>query len=174
MKKILKNKKGFTLIELLAVIVVLAIIMVIATQQVNKTIQKSRANSFVESYQMMYKSVKGSAIQGNTAAEAESMLDYSDDYKVTVAVSGTEYRLAVCAQGATINIVEETKSDGTKEKVAKESGNASGKFSNMDLTTYYETKKDGTGGKSIITSNIGNNYRLTKHCITSSYNTSTD
>ena len=49
MKKMLKNKKGFTLIELLAVIVVLAIIMVIATQQVNKTIQDSRANSFISS-----------------------------------------------------------------------------------------------------------------------------
>ena len=169
MKKILKNKKGFTLIELLEVIVVLAIIMVIATQQVNKTIQKSRANSFVESYQMMYKSVKGSAIQGNTEAEAESMLDFSDDYHVKVAVSGTEYRLAVCAKGTSITT---TNNNGTT--VATESGSASGKFSNMNLTTYYETNKNVTTGKSKITSNIGKDYILINHCITSSYNTSTD
>ena len=48
MKKILTNKKGFTLIELLSVIVVLAIIMVIATQQVNSTIKKSRANTYAD------------------------------------------------------------------------------------------------------------------------------
>lgn len=46
----MKDKKGFTLIELLAVIVILAIIMVIATMQVNKTIKKSRENSFKISY----------------------------------------------------------------------------------------------------------------------------
>ena len=54
----MKDKKGFTLIELLAVIVILAIIMVIATMQVNKTIKKSRENSFKISYESLKRQVK--------------------------------------------------------------------------------------------------------------------
>lgn len=89
-----KNNKGFTLIELLAVIVVLAIIMVIATQQVNKTIKKSRANSFVSSYKMIVKEMKsrmamsglgeGDAIEctGNNCLTSYDIS--KDDYEMTV------------------------------------------------------------------------------------------
>ena len=107
MKKILTNKKGFTLIELLAVIVVLAIIMVIATQQVNSTIKKSRANTFVESMQTVVKAAKVVWAQDNDLTEnaLKYQLDLSDD----------EYELKVddndCIQ--------------LKGK---------GKFANMDLT----------------------------------------
>ena len=81
MKKILTNKKGFTLIELLAVIVVLTIIMVIATQQVNGTIKKSRANTFVESMQTVVKAAKIVWAQDNDLTESalKSQLDLSDD-----------------------------------------------------------------------------------------------
>ena len=55
----MKNKKGFTLIELLAVIVILAIIMVIATMQVNKTIKKSRQDSYEITAKELIKQIKG-------------------------------------------------------------------------------------------------------------------
>ena len=87
MKKILTNKKGFTLIELLAVIVVLAIIMVIATQQVNGTIKKSRANTFVESMQTVVKSAKMVWAQDNSLTEAslKNEVDLSEsDYELKV------------------------------------------------------------------------------------------
>lgn len=87
MKKILTNKKGFTLIELLAVIVVLAIIMVIATQQVNGTIKKSRANTFVESMQTVVKSAKMVWAQENSLTEAslKNEVDLSEsDYELKV------------------------------------------------------------------------------------------
>ncbi len=87
MKKILTNKKGFTLIELLAVIVVLAIIMVIATQQVNSTIKKSRANTFVESMQTVVKAAKIVWAQDNELTEAalKAQLDLSaDEYDLKV------------------------------------------------------------------------------------------
>ncbi len=87
MKKILTNKKGFTLIELLAVIVVLAIIMVIATQQVNNTIKKSRANTFVESMQTVVKAAKIVWAQDNKLTEAalKAQLDLSaDEYDLKV------------------------------------------------------------------------------------------
>lgn len=87
MKKILTNKKGFTLIELLAVIVVLAIIMVIATQQVNGTIKKSRANTYADTVMSIKK-----GLQTVCATDAKitsngitSALDFSD-----VTLTGTD------------------------------------------------------------------------------------
>ena len=89
MKKILKNKKGFTLVELLAVIVVLAIIMVIATQQVGKAINNARANSFVESYQMIVKQANLFMSQDETVecSGLDACLSYynlSNDYTLTI------------------------------------------------------------------------------------------
>ena len=60
----MKNKKGFTLIELLAVIVILAIIMVIATMQVNKTIKKSRQDSYEITAKELIKQIKGKIALG--------------------------------------------------------------------------------------------------------------
>ena len=115
---------------------------------------------------MMYKSLKNSAIQGNTKDETLEALDYSDDYNVAVGVSGTKYRVTVCAKGASFSTVDyiERPENGT---------GITGKFSNMDLTKYYNTSGT-TGSLAKITSNIGSDYRLSKHCITSSYDTSTD
>ena len=123
MKKILTNKKGFTLIELLAVIVVLAIIMVIATQQVNNTIKKSRANTFVESMQTVVKSAKMVWAQENKLTE--------ESLKKEVDLSEADYELKV---------------DGNNCIQLK----GKGKFANMDLgdssinkpSTYEVTGKD--------------------------------
>ena len=119
MKKM--NKKGFTLIELLAVIVVLAIIMVIATQQVNKTMGKSRANAFIESYQMIAKQVKTfiASDEDATCITTETCLkkyDLSDDYILTV-------------------------EKGTNKYTIKLSAATSGKFSNVDLSKYGDVAK---------------------------------
>ena len=125
MKKILTNKKGFTLIELLAVIVVLAIIMVIATQQVNKTISGSRANAFVESYQMLVKQVKtfiASDESPTCSSTGENAClkkyDLSDDYELTVeeAASGSSYTI-------------------------KLTGASSGKFKNLNINKYGNYNK---------------------------------
>lgn len=95
MKKM--NKKGFTLIELLAVIVVLAIIMVIATQQINKTIKQSRADSFLSSAKMVKKNAELLCTQENDAIKAIdlfTMSNLSSDYTLkgdgnTVTLKGT-------------------------------------------------------------------------------------
>ena len=63
-----KNNKGFTLIELLAVIVVLAIIMVIATQQINNTISRTRANSMISTLKMAANGVKTKQADGSIKA----------------------------------------------------------------------------------------------------------
>lgn len=86
------NKKGFTLIELLAVIVVLAIIMVIATQQVNRTIKKSRTNAFNESMQTAVKSAKLLIAEADlSTTNLRNSLDSSDaDYKVYVSNGNTQ------------------------------------------------------------------------------------
>ena len=123
MKKILKNKKGFTLIELLAVIVVLAIIMVIATQQVNKTIKKSRANSFVSSYKMIVKEIKsrmameglgeGDTIVCTTSGTVSTTNPYcitsydisADDYTMEVTGDSTNgYKLTLTGIGKFANM----------------------------------------------------------------------
>ena len=73
-----KNNKGFTLIELLAVIVVLAIIMVIATQQINKTLKKSRGDSFYDSVLMIEKNAKMLCAQNNDSITANALKEASD------------------------------------------------------------------------------------------------
>lgn len=79
-----KNNKGFTLVELLAVIVVLAIIMVIATQQINKTINRSRAKSFNEAFNIVVENTRILYVEGELdEAELKTSLDYnSNDYEV--------------------------------------------------------------------------------------------
>lgn len=124
MKKILKNKKGFTLIELLAVIVVLAIIMVIATQQVNSTIKKSRANSFVSSYKMIVKEIKSrmamSALESGTTIECNkdtcpSSYDISaEDYEMTVVKIDDSYILTLKGTGKFENMSLGTESGDVK------------------------------------------------------------
>ena len=89
MKKM--NKKGFTLIELLAVIVVLAIIMVIATQQINKTIKQSRADSFLSSAKIIKKNAELLCTQDNgsiTVEDLSEMSNLSEDY--TLSADGNE------------------------------------------------------------------------------------
>ena len=129
MKKILTNKKGFTLIELLAVIVVLAIIMVIATQQVNKTISGSRANAFVESYQMLVKQVKTfiasdeePTCSGTGADACLTKYDLSDDYTLTVIKDASSSSYTITLTGAN-----------------------SGKFKNLDIVKYGNYNKSESG-----------------------------
>lgn len=102
MKKMLKNKKGFTLIELLAVIVVLAIIMVIATQQVNKTIKKSRANSFVSSYKTIVKEIKSRMAmnglgEGDTIVCDDASNDSTQKCSYVYDISAEDYTMKVTA-----------------------------------------------------------------------------
>ena len=126
MKKILTNKKGFTLIELLAVIVVLAIIMVIATQQVNKTISGSRANAFVESYQMLVKQVK-TFIASDEAPECTdkdaclTKYDLSNDYELTVTKDASSSSYTITLKGT------------------------QGKFQNLDIDKYGNYNKSVSG-----------------------------
>lgn len=136
MKKM--NKKGFTLIELLAVIVVLAIIMVIATQQVNRTISRARANSMISSIEMAAKGVKTKLADGSMAACSGSdclkdVIDYNADeeYTIDVAASGSDWVITLTAvkgsefESADFNQVSDYKS---------------GKVGNITVTV---PKKDG-------------------------------
>ena len=77
-----KNNKGFTLIELLSVIVVLAIIMVIATQQINNTISRTRANSMISTLKMAANGVKTKQADGSIKAcsSGEKCLEDVVDY----------------------------------------------------------------------------------------------
>ena len=127
MKKILTNKKGFTLIELLAVIVVLAIIMVIATQQVNNTIKKSRANTFVESMQTVVKSAKMVWAQENKLTE--------ELLKNEVDLSDADYELKV--NGTCIQL------------------KGKGKFANMDLSKVTVPSKYTVTGTDTLSVSVG-------------------
>ena len=135
MKKILTNKKGFTLIELLAVIVVLAIIMVIATQQVNGTIKKSRANTYADTVMSIKK-----GLQTVCATDAQitsngitSVLDFSD-----VTLSGED-------KSTTITVKPSTDS----------------KYNNMDAPTLESALKN---KKSITLAKDGTTVTITTDC----------
>lgn len=149
MKKL--NKKGFTLIELLAVIVVLAIIMVIATQQVNKTISRSRANSFIESYQMIAKQVKTFIASDEDADCASndaclSKYDLADDYTLTVTKSSTENKYTIVLGANTTD----------------------GKFKNVDLSKYGDVKDFSAGNDNCKISGVDGKSTCTKNSITGS------
>ena len=99
-----KNNKGFTLIELLAVIVVLAIIMVIATQQINKTISRTRANSMISTLKMAANGVKTKQADGSieTCNSKDKCLgdvvDYdTDDYTINVTGNSSAWKVTVTA-----------------------------------------------------------------------------
>lgn len=158
MKKILKNKKGFTLIELLAVIVVLAIIMVIATQQVNKTIKKARANSFVSSYKMIVKEIKSRmAMEG--LGEGDTIECTGDECLKSYDISKDDYEMEV----------QKNEEDTTKWNLNL---TGKGKFSGMSLTDSSTVKcpiagacSVGTGdkkGETTIKVTIDENGHVTK------------
>lgn len=118
MKKVLKNKKGFTLVELLAVIVVLAVIMVIATQSINKTIKKSRADSFVSSYKIVLDAIDLCAAQNIGVTQCAKTVELSEaDYEMTLTESSGEYIITL------------------KAKIG-------GQFYNMGLSDYYKAEGD--------------------------------
>ena len=128
MKKIFKNKKGFTLVELLAVIVILAIIMVIATQQIGKVIAGARADSFVESYQMIAKQVNtyiaSDQLDAITCDDTDS--DDTNDCSSKYGLSSADYSLKVAGNTGTYTITLTAADDG--------------KFDNMNLTENGKTK----------------------------------
>lgn len=119
MKKM--NKKGFTLIELLAVIVVLAIVMVIATQKITDVINSSRSNAFISSYKMIVKQINTNMVTntddiqcgGKGERDCKEVYDISDDYNLTVTDDTTNNKYTI-----------------------KLTGNATGKFKNLNLTKY--------------------------------------
>ena len=52
------NKKGFTLVEVLAVIILLGLIAAILIPNYNKTIEKSKKNSFKESLNGLVRTIE--------------------------------------------------------------------------------------------------------------------
>lgn len=96
-----KNNKGFTLIELLAVIVVLAIIMVIATQQINITISRTRANSMISTLKMAANGVKTKQADGTIETCNKCLgdvVDYdTDDYTINVTGDSSAWKVTVTA-----------------------------------------------------------------------------
>lgn len=135
MKKILTNKKGFTLIELLAVIVVLAIIMVIATQQVNTTIKKSRANTYADTVMSIKKGLQTICATDATITE----------YGITHALDFSDVTLSGANEKQEITVVPSQNS----------------KYNNMDVATLNSALKD---KQSITNSNGSTTVKITTDC----------
>lgn len=135
MKKILTNKKGFTLIELLAVIVVLAIIMVIATQQVNTTIKKSRANTYADTVMSIKKGLQTVCATDATITE----------YGITHALDFSDVTLSGANEKQEITVVPSQNS----------------KYNNMDVATLNSALKD---KQSITNSNGSTTVKITTDC----------
>ena len=172
MKKILKNKKGFTLVELLAVIVILAIIMVIATQQIGKVISGARADSFVESYQMVERQVKTyiSSDQTNliecddwaTKTESGNIVKDTTEYcstKGNYSLASNDYFLKVKKNGSKYEITLSAKHNlkDTGETPAGTDGdpiNYEGKFATLNLNTSGKASNGTSCVKTKISSGV--------------------
>ena len=116
-KKMKKNNKGFTLIELLAVIVVLAIIMVIATQQINKTLQKSRGDSFYDSVLMIEKNAKMLCAQNNDSITTNDLIEASDIDDKNYILTGDRNTLTIQGKGKFNNMTLPTTLKSTVNSV---------------------------------------------------------
>ncbi len=142
-----KNNKGFTLIELLAVIVVLAIIMVIATQQINRTISRTRANSMISTLKMAANGVKTKQADGSMKACSQDekclgdVVDYdTDDYTINVTGDSSAWKVTVTAtsggefERADFTLINDLK-DGNIGKTHVDTSKASG--SDMPTISCY-------------------------------------
>ena len=112
-----KNNKGFTLIELLAVIVVLAIIMVIATQQINKTLKKSRGDSFYDSVLMIEKNAKMLCAQNNDSITTNDLIEASDIDDKNYILTGKDSNLTIQGKEKFNNMTLPTTLKSTVNKV---------------------------------------------------------
>ena len=112
-----KNSKGFTLIELLAVIVVLAIIMVIATQQINKTLKKSRGDSFYDSVLMIEKNAKMLCAQNNDSITTNDLIEASDIDDKNYILTGKDSNLTIQGKEKFNNMTLPTTLKSTVKKV---------------------------------------------------------
>ncbi len=118
-----KNNKGFTLIELLAVIVVLAIIMVIATQQINKTLKKSRGDSFYDSVLMIEKNAKMLCAQNNDSITTNDLIEASDIDDKNYTLTGESNKLTIQGKEKFNNMTLPTTLKSTVNKVKKDINN---------------------------------------------------
>ena len=118
-----KNNKGFTLIELLAVIVVLAIIMVIATQQINKTLKKSRGDSFYDSVLMIEKNAKMLCAQNNDSITTNDLIEASDIDDKNYTFTGESNKLTIQGKEKFNNMTLPTTLKSTVNKVKKDTNN---------------------------------------------------
>ena len=118
-----KNNKGFTLIELLAVIVVLAIIMVIATQQINKTLKKSRGDSFYDSVLMIEKNAKMLCAQNNDSITTNDLIEASDIDDKNYTLTGESNKLTIQGKEKFNNMTLPTTLKSTVNKVKKDTNN---------------------------------------------------
>ena len=69
------NKKGFTLVEVLAVIILLGLIAAILIPNYNKTIEKSKKNSFKESLNGLVRT-----IENYVANNPNEIVQYKQEY----------------------------------------------------------------------------------------------
>ena len=135
-----KNNKGFTLIELLAVIVVLAIIMVIATQQINKTLKKSRGDSFYDSVLMIEKNAKMLCTQNNDSITINDLKEASDIDTDNYELTGTGNVLIITGKAKFNNMTLPTTLKSTVNKVKKDEKDEKDEKKENNEVSYYEDR----------------------------------
>ena len=129
------NNKGFTLIELLAIIVELAIIMVIATQQINKTLKKSRGDSFYDSVLMIEKNAKMLCAQNNDSITTNDLIEASDIDDKNYTLTGEKNKLTIQGKEKFNNMTLPTTLKSTVNRVKIDE-----KKSDDDEKNYYEDR----------------------------------
>lgn len=99
MKKININNKGFTLIELLAVIIILGILMMAAYQNITRTIENSRRDTFAILAKQYINSVR-------TAVLADELKCGTDATSVGATGDGTYYFQIDSSGGSSNDLME--------------------------------------------------------------------
>lgn len=121
------NRKGFTLIELLAVITILGILMIVGIPAVQRTINNSRKDTFLDTAKEYANAVKTA-----WAADELSCTKGSDTVRATGAGAGNYY--VWVSTGAVSGITAGAGATDNKDRLIQSGGKSS--WGSNDITGY--------------------------------------
>ena len=140
------NRKGFTLIELLAVITILGILMIVGIPAVQRTINNSRKDTFVDTAKEYANAVK--------TAWAADDIQCGDTTSGSIS-SGVEYVLFTTnadkfkTDSAKLNLgTDVTQAVANKDALIQSGGKSS--FGNAEVAGYVKVDLSGTNPKYLI------------------------
>ena len=135
------NRKGFTLIELLAVITILGILMIVGIPAVQRTINNSRKDTFVDTAKEYANAVKTAWAADDIKCKVGDATDYTS---VSSSLGTGEYFVYFASGAAAGNFsaLSESAAQTNKDALLQSGGKSS--WGNADVGGYVKVKVEGS------------------------------